>query len=538
MGLPPLAHETLAGAPRRVREASRAWARTGALLPVAFAAGAGVLLLAYERLSQTAPITADSANAVLQGRSMASGNVLLSGWTLSGASFYLTDLPFYAVFAAIRGLSPDVAHDVGALIYTLLVLTACLLARGGGRGLPALGRMAVTLLLLVAPAPGEATKLLLLGPFHAGTTLVLLLALLVLDAAGDRVLGAVAVGALLTVAVFSDALAIYVGVVPIVAVTLLRRQRDRGQRGRGQRRDLALLAAALLAVPASLLLMGAIGELRGFATVPLQASFARIDDLPKNATLAVEGVLLLFGANFFGQPIASIGTLVTLLHLAGVGLVLLCCRRALQAWRRGEEPDRVTQVLLVGMAVDVAAYLFSNQPIDVMTSRYLIPFLAFGSVLAGRVGADWLWSGRQRWAAAAVGLVYLAFMAISLRTPAAPSPEADLVAFLESHHLEYGVAAYWQASSVTVQSGGRVRVRAVVATRPHPSAYAWESEGSWYDPSVPGNDARFVVTDTSDSRSVDESALEGTFGLPAEQYRVGPYEVFVWDQNLLDDVLR
>src|SRR5690348_3100127 len=107
MGLPPVAHETLAGDSRRVREASRAPVRTGALLPVAFAGGGGgVLLLVYERLSHTAAIGSDSANAVLQGGSMASGNLLLSGWTLSGASFYLTDLPFYAAAAAIRGLSP------------------------------------------------------------------------------------------------------------------------------------------------------------------------------------------------------------------------------------------------------------------------------------------------------------------------------------------------------------------------------------------------------------------------------------------------
>src|SRR5215471_13910362 len=168
MGLPPLAHETLTRGPAPTRAAARTWSRVGGLLPVAAVAAAGVLLLLYERLSQTAPITADSANAVLQGHSVASGNVLLSGWTLSGASFYATDLPFYTAFAAIRGLSPNVAHDVGAVIYTLLVVAACFLARGQARGIPALGRMAVTLLLLIAPAPGDAAELLLLGPFHSG----------------------------------------------------------------------------------------------------------------------------------------------------------------------------------------------------------------------------------------------------------------------------------------------------------------------------------------------------------------------------------
>jgi hypothetical protein len=533
MGIPPLAHETLTHAPRRVRAAGRTWTRAGALLPLVFAAVAGTLLLAYERLSETAPITADTANAVLQGRSIAGGNALLSGWTLSGASFYLTDLPFYAAFTAIRGLSPDVAHDVGAAIYTLLVFTACFLARGRARGVPALGRMAVTFVLLVAPAPGEAAELLLLGPFHAGTTLVLLLALLVLDTAGERTLGAAVVGALLSVALFSDALALYVGVAPIVAVTLLRRVR-----GRGEPADRGLLAAALIAVPFSLLLLGVVSGLGGFATVPLQASFARIEDLPRNAALAVEGVLVLFGANFFGQPITSAGTFVTLLHLAGVVFVGLSCRWAIQAWRQGREPDRLTQVLVAGMAVDLAAYLFSNQAVDLMTSRYLIPFLAYGSVLAGRVGADRLWSGRLRGGVVVVSLAYLVLMAISLRTPAAPSPEARLSAFLQRHHLQYGVAAYWQASTVTVQSHGQVRVRAVLATRPQPTAYTWESEGSWYDPKVPGNDAQFVVSDTADPRSMDRRALQASFGTPAQEYHVGRYVVFVWDRNLLDDLVR
>src|SRR5215472_513385 len=517
MGLPPLAHETLSRVPCRARAASETWARTGGLLPVVAVAAAGMLLLLYERLSQTAPITADSANAVLQGRSMASGNVLLSGWTLSGASFYATDLPFYTAFAAIRGLSPDVAHDVGAVIYTLLVVAACFLARGQARGVPALGRIAVTLLLLVAPAPGEAAELLLLGPFHAGTTLMVLLALLVLDRAGERLLGAATVGLLLTLAVFSDALAIYVGVVPIVAVALLRLVR-----GRGQRADQALLGAAL----------------GGFATVPRQGAFAGVADLPHNAGLALEGVLVLFGADFFGRPIASLNTVALLVHLAGVAFVLLFCRWAIREWRHGREPDRLTQVLLVGMAVDVAAYLFSNQAIDLMTSRYLIPFLAFGAVVAGRVGADRLWSARLRSTGMVIGLAYVLFLAVSLRTPVAPSPEADLGAFLQRHHLQYGVAAYWQASTITVQSKGRVRVRAFIARQPQPTAYVWESQGSWYDPNVPGNDARFVVRDRLDPRSVDRGAIEASFGTPSEEFRMGRYEVFVWDRNLLNDLVQ
>ncbi|HSR26050.1 MAG TPA: hypothetical protein VLW53_21025 [Candidatus Eisenbacteria bacterium] len=493
---------------------------------------AALLFPVYDRLSATAPITADSANAVLQGRSMVDGNLLLSGWTLSGASFFMTDLPFYAASTVVRGVSPMAAHDVGAVIYTLLVLTACFLARGRARGAQALGRMAVTLLLLIAPAPGPAVQLLLLGPFHAGTTLVMLLGLLALDAAGERWFGAVGLGVLLALAQLSDALALYVGVAPVVVVASLRLARGR------RRSDAVLLAAAVLSIPASLLLMVLIGQLGGFATVPVHASFAHIEDMPRNAALTVEGGLLLFSANFFGQPLVAIDTLSILVHLAGFAFVLVACRWAVLAWRREEEPDRVTQILVVGIGLDVAAHLLSNQAIDLMTSRYLIPFLAFGAALAGRVGADRLWTGRLRFAGAVIGVAYLAFLGLSLRTPPAPAPEAQLAAFLERHHLTYGVAAYWQSSTVTVQSGGRVRVRAVQSGSPELSAYLWEAEGFWYDPRRSGNDARFVLRDTSDSRSVDRGTAEAAFGPPTSVYRVGPYEVLVWDRNLLDELVQ
>src|SRR5205085_9518981 len=124
------------------------------------------------------------------------------------------------------------------------------------------------------------------GPFHAGTTLVLLLALLALDRAGERGAGAAVAGVLLTLALVSDALALYVGVLPIVAVSLIRLATGSGR----LRPDGLLLGAAALSVPASLLLGAAIRGRGGFATVPLPAPFAPVDGLPSDAAVAGEGL--------------------------------------------------------------------------------------------------------------------------------------------------------------------------------------------------------------------------------------------------------
>src|SRR6202012_989516 len=51
---------------------------------------------------------------------------------------------------------------------------------------------------------------------------------------------------------------------------------------------------------------------------------------------------------------------------------------------------------------------------------------------------------------------------------------------------------YWDASAVTVDTGGAVTIRAVTAGCLQP--YAWESRASWYDPAR--QRATFLVTST------------------------------------------
>src|SRR5499427_10198480 len=309
MGSQMLEPASSARTPRRPGQADRwnalleqAGTRTRLLWAAATAAAGALLFAICERVSATAPITADSANAVLQGHTIASGNVLLHGWTLSRASFLATDLPFYAFVAAFRGATAAVAHDAAAAIFTLLVLSACFLARGSGRhrahGREALVRIAIPIVLLVAPVPGAGAQLMLLGPFHIGTTLLIVLALLLVDGSADRLLGIAMIWALLSLAVLSDTLALYVGVVPLVfvyAVRLLGRRLLPWP-------DVGVLMAGVLALPTAAALALTVHWLGGFTTVPLQAGLAGIGGLPKNLALTIEGTLVVFGADFIGQP--------------------------------------------------------------------------------------------------------------------------------------------------------------------------------------------------------------------------------------------
>lgn len=502
----------------------RGAARERLLGGVATAAGGALLFAICQRLLAPVTITSDTASAVLQGKAIVSGNVLLHGWTLSRASFLATDLPFYALTAALRGASVDAARDAGAVIFSLLVLSACWLARGEARGREAVLRMAIPFLMLMAAASGTGVHKLLLGPFHVGTTLFLLLALIVVDRAAHRLPGLFILWVLLTLAVMSDMLAVFVGVVPLAFVAAARQVERRSVKWP----DAGVLLGAVLALPASVLLMWLLSRQHSFSTLPLQGELVRIQDIPTNLALTAKGALLVFGVDFLVRR-PTLASLPTLVCLVGLVLVAALWWRTIRSWRSDERPDLVTQALAVGMAADVAAYLFSNQPVDLWTSRYLIPLLVFGAVLAGRRAPGWLWRGRFRVLAVTIALAYAGVLVLSLRAPAEVNHAAALGAFLERQHLSYGLGGYWDASSVTVETGGRVRLGPIDINGGTATPYRWEAADTWYDPSVPENDARFVVRDPSWSRS----SLETAFGPPSREYRVDGYDVLVWDRNLL-----
>jgi len=90
-----------------------------------------VLFLCYLGLSWTVPNGSDGADQALQAWDMLHGNWLLRGWTVGDVSYYTTELPEYMVVELIRGLGTDVVHVAAAVTYTLLVLLAGLLAKGG-----------------------------------------------------------------------------------------------------------------------------------------------------------------------------------------------------------------------------------------------------------------------------------------------------------------------------------------------------------------------------------------------------------------------
>ena len=129
----------------------------------------------------------------------------------------------------------------------------------------------------------------------------------------------------------------------------------------------------------------------------------------------------------------------------------------------------------------------------------------------------------------AAGLAALCFAASW--APLRP-PQQQLATWLASHHYTEGLAAYWQANSTTVVTGGQVLVAPV--TPESLDVRHWESSSAWYDPAQSRADFVIAASDPSvPPGGLSIPTVRKRFGQPAREYTVGPYVVMVYDYNLL-----
>ncbi len=488
-----------------------------------------VLFAAYLMQARSLPALSSSACQALQAWAMWHGNILLRGWTLSDVSYWSTELPEYALVEMARGLNSDTVHVAAALTYTLVLVLGAVLAKGRSTGREALVRGAIAVTIMLAPPLTFGTRWLLAGPDHLGTQAPLFLIWLVLDRARARWWVPIATTLLFSWVLIGDALSVYEGVLPLLAVCAVRLYRRREPRAR-RWYELGLVASAGAGLLISHSVLDAIHSAGGFLVTAPSAAFTSATALP--ATLWYKTVLMLemFGANFLGLPLRLIA-FFTLVHFACLIGVIVAVATALRRFNR--DSDLVTQVLVVGFVTVLVAYLLANKD----DANEIVAAVPVGAVLAGRVlGARMLRAGLVPAFAVLVACIVAGFghNLSQVRRPAPPSTNQVAARWLKAHHLDYGLAGYWDAGSITVDSGGAVRVRPVRMYAGRLVTTPSESDLRWYD--AGRHDARYVLLAPPHScRNVCLSGHDvlAQFGGPQQAYRLGNWTVWVYDHNLL-----
>jgi hypothetical protein len=516
------------------KPARRWWVRA---LPWALSVAAA--FACYLRLAETRAVNTDGAAQALPAWDMLHGNLLLHGWQIADVSFYTTELPEYMLVELVRGLNANVVHVAAAITYTLVVVLAALLAKGSATGRAALVRVLVTVGIMIAPQLVQGINILISSPDHIGTSVPVLLAWLILDRARPRWYVPVAVAVVLGWAAVADSLVLLVGVLPLAFVCLVRVIRAMAvlrQKLRAQCYELALGGGALAAAVASRLALRLISAAGGFEFQPTTGHvITSIGVLPHQLSTTGQGLLLLGGADFLGQPV-DVTTEVLVLHLVGVALAGLGVLVAAFQFVRGR--DLVNQVLVAGVLFNLGAYAFSTLAVVIYQTREMAPVLPLSAVLAGRLLADRIRVTRSaRLVLFAVLLGYLAGLGYELTTPPVPAQNQQIASWLEAHHLRSGLSGYWQSDVVTLTTGNQVRIAPLMVVGTGLAPYYHPVKHSWFDPRQ--SSANFVVLGPAYAEYggfTDQKAVVTTFGSPHHVYHVGRYEVLTYTKNLLTEL--
>jgi hypothetical protein len=521
------------GKARRARLARWAW-------PAALAVAAVVLFLCYRRLSGTTPPNSDGSDQALQAWDMLHGNWLLSGWTVGDVSYYTTELPEYIAVEKILGLGPGVIHASAAVTYTLLVLLAALLAKGRATGKEGVIRALIASGILLAPQLGHGTALLVSQPDHLGTQVPVLATFLVLDRAPRRWYTPVAITVMLTWVIVADRVAVLDAALPLAVVggirgywALIRRRKPVSSLWF----EFSLAAAAIVSYGLSQLVVSVIEHAGGYTSLPLPTQhFAALGDIPHHLAVTVEGIFIVYGSFFAGLS-SWVMVAFAVVHLAGLALALWgVCR----AFRRFFSEDLIVPVMAAGIVLNLAAYIYSVIPVTWFDTREIVAVLPLGAVLAGRLLGGTLARAWPRPALAGAGAVlacYAAALGYGIAQPAVTDSEQPVVGWLEDHHLTTGLGTYAESNIITLDSGGRVAVRAVTWWHSGAVPRAYESKASWYDPGL--SYANFIVINSKDAKPgsngiiIPPGDILALAGRPAHTYHYQTFTIMVWNTNLL-----
>ena len=503
--------------------------------PAAYAAAAILLFLCYLRLSGTQPVTSYPATIALQAWDMLHGNVLLKGWQLADVTFYTTELPEYMLVELFRGLGPSDVHIAAALTYTLLVVLAGLLAKGSKTGTEGLVRVLIASGIMIAPQVGHGVFIVLLAPDHTGTGVPVLLTWLVLDRAPRRRWVPVLIGLMLTWTLVGDQVALMTAVAPLMLVTLTRAYQKiiaRREPVRDSWYELSLAAAALASVVLSDLAVRAIRHLGGFAMQAAPSTFSAVELMSTHFWWTVQGVLALFGADFFGLKLSA-STALVFLHLAGLALAVTAVVLGVRRFLRSD--DMISGLLTAAVLINLFLYVFSTKPLTIWSAREIAGILPAAAALAGRTLAGPAIRARLLPLLGALGLGYLVALGHGVTRPQQPAEGQDLADWLVAHHLSYGLSGYGFGPTTTLASGGKVQLHqaAWLPDRISPGPEEWQE--SWYDPRQ--HDANFVVAPVTSGASdpFTEAQVRRIFGQPTHVYHfTSQFIIMTYDYNLLD----
>ncbi len=272
------------------------------------------------------------------------------------------------------------------------------------------------------------------------------------------------------------------------------------------------------------------------------SSFSNISEWSDNAARFLPQYFSLVNVGAHdGLALNSLEAMIGMIRLCVGILVIILPFIGLLSF--GKKGDRNTRILVSVHFVTAAVIMFAFVCGTLSKANWrLIPMLGT-SIAASVATLRWIWRtyGRvsRRFAAAALALMLLCGYFSSLQMITMP-PKSDrdnrhytLAAVLEAKELTYGYATFWNASTATMASDSRVKVRSVELANDTLRPYRYQTMDSWFEDQE-GQDYYFVALTESEHDAISKTEYWQNLLRKCGVYEfdTGDYHVTVFDKNI------
>lgn len=482
-------------------------------------------------------INSDFANLVLEGRDILEGDFFRREWNLTGVSFLTTDLPFFGLGVLFFGVSNEAYVLACALMDVALVIASVLLIKDK----ISQNKVMIGLLMLTFAMTPCLSAIDLLrahtGTFIFGFVLIYLFISLcdkennsnVRDYSVDIFLFVF----LLAVAVMGDPIILVVVVFPICFWSLYSWLRKKIY----TKQMLLLLGInALGTILGNILdklyfLIGGANK-NGFLG---NVVFISIAELGYKLILYFKSLFFMADAFFEHHPVLNIMSVFFAINVIAVIVFFVLIFYNIICFLMAKKHDLITVVLGVGFICLSVLFICTSVSVDFNSARYMCYFPVLMTVVFARNISLVPNKDRMYYLIMIVVIASLIGKVYTIKNDQRPSTlhQEQLAEYLEENGLENGYSSFWNASSVTVLSNERVKIRSIEANGDDFQMHNWFCRSDWYvEPS------NFVVTDEDDPYGVMYENVIDAIGKPCNELQCGEYRILVYDHNICDSIVK
>jgi len=495
------------------------------------------------------PMDSDFASLVLEANDILSGNIFLNGWYLTGATFILSEMPFYLIGSAIFNISVKSYILATSLMTWFMIISACLLSLGSKK------RLWLQILIFFAIAGFPGLYFLQSSRAHGGIFLINYVALICLQHLFQNQFKSnsffwIVYFLLITFGIASDLFILPILVAPVIfyCAAILLSNRDYLRKFHSELLWITVFAVIAGKIIEKFYLSHGANLNNRINHSYNVAYFANFEDLPKNFMFFIHLLLKLFDCDITDTLIFSPHSILIFLRLAIIIFGFWIVFNTIRNFFSHNNYDLVSLLLSLGIVFISFWLIISRFLEDLNCGRYYAYFpTAFAILIIRYLNKKDVFSKKfaLNRIQVTVPLAVISFILIAgsiqpIKTTRIPTPQDRLATFLKDKGLFAGYSDFWNANHVVVSSKSQVNIRAIfMATKDnvlHAHPYYWFSKPEWYK----NPEANFIVVKTQGDyagyHNVKTDNVLQYFGEPIRKLEFEDYLIFVYPKGISEKI--